>query len=275
MHIQYDLSDNEFNKLCKLVFQYTGIYLNESKRDLVYNRFAKRMRTLGVGSFGEYFKYIEDYEDSEIEHFSNAITTNLTSFFREKHHFQVLEDLVIPKLLNRSNRRVRIWSAGCSTGEEPYSIAITLLRNIPDISNWDIKILATDLDSTVLNTAKAGIYSTDRLKDLPEEISKKWFQPHIADTKENQVEVVSSVKSLISFKQLNLMHDWPMKGPFDVIFCRNVVIYFDKDTQTTLFEKFSKLQYNDAFMFMGHSENLSKITDIYQHQGQTVYQKVK
>jgi chemotaxis protein methyltransferase CheR len=113
------------------------------------------------------------------------------------------------------------------------------------------------------------------LKDLPEEISKKWFQPHIADTKENQVEVVSSVKSLISFKQLNLMHDWPMKGPFDVIFCRNVVIYFDKDTQTTLFEKFSKLQYNDAFMFMGHSENLSKITDIYQHQGQTVYQKVK
>ena len=275
MHIQYDLSDNEFNKICNLVFQYTGIYLNESKRDLVYNRFAKRMRTLGVDSFGEYFKYIEEYEDSEIEHFSNAITTNLTSFFREKHHFQVLEEHVIPTLVKRSNRRIRIWSAGCSTGEEPYSIAITLLRSIPDIASWDVKILATDLDTTVLSTAKAGVYPTERLKDLPEDIPKKWFQPHAAGAVGNQVEVVPRVKSLISFKKLNLMHDWPMKGPFDVIFCRNVVIYFDKDTQTTLFEKFSKLQYKDAFMIMGHSENLSKITDIYEHKGQTVYQKVK
>lgn len=274
MHAKFILSDAEFDKLCSLVFYYTGIHLCQSKRDLVYNRFAKRIRSLHLNSFSEYFKYLTEHEDIEVEHFSNAITTNLTSFFREKHHFQVLEEKVLPELMSRANRKIRIWSAGCSTGEEPYSIAITLLRNFPVIKSWDIKILATDIDSTVLKTAKAGIYSADRLKNLPEQLTDHWFKP-ITLGGEDKVEVAENVKSLITFKKLNLMHKWPMNGPFDVIFCRNVVIYFDKDTQASLFEKFSKLQYDDAYMFMGHSENLSKITDLYEHTGLTVYKKIR
>ncbi|MFK7816952.1 MAG: protein-glutamate O-methyltransferase CheR [Gammaproteobacteria bacterium] len=274
MNIQYTFNDNQFEKMRLLVLQYTGISVSDSKRDLVYNRFAKRMRTLGLGSFDEYFNYLSEYEDNEIEHFSNAITTNLTYFFREQHHFQILEEKIIPILKSKVSKRIRIWSAGCSTGEEPYSIAMTLHRVIPNLKNWDVKILATDLDSIALKKAKSGVYVEGQLKNITEQMKNDWFQPCNVGNDSNEIEVIPSIKSLITFNYLNLMHDWPMAGPFDVIFCRNVVIYFDKDTQRELFIKFSKLQNDDAFMIMGHSENLSKITDDYKHIGQTAYQKV-
>ncbi len=275
MHQQFKLNDYEFEKLRTMVFQHTGIHLSESKRELVYNRFAKRMRALGVNSFSKYYRYIQDNPDREIEYFSNAITTNLTSFFRETHHFELLAKKIIPELLDNPEHRIRIWSAGCSSGEEPYSIAITLLQHIPDIDQWDIKILATDLNSKVLNTAENGIYSMGQLKKASTSIIHKWFRMGVTKENKDQVKIKTQVKSLITFKQLNLIDTWPMKGPFDIIFCRNVVIYFNKDTQSTLFEKFSNLQHLGAYLFIGHSENIENVTHHYQHIGQTLYQKVK
>ncbi len=274
--MQFDISfnDKEFEQLRSLVFQHTGIHLDQSKRDLVYNRFAKRMRNIGVNSFIDYFKYIDEHEDSEIEHFTNAITTNLTSFFREVHHFEILAEQVIPILRNKLDRRIRIWSAGCSTGEEPYSIALTLLHHIPDIAEWDIKILATDIDTEVVNTAAQGIYSMDKLKNIPDTIKQNWLHKGVKEISGGEFKMTDTAKALITFKRLNLMNEWPMKGPFDVIFCRNVVIYFDKSTQSSLFEKFSDMQYKNAYLFVGHSENLMKITDKYDLASKTVYQKI-
>lgn len=274
MQFNISFNEKEFEQLRSLVFEHTGIHLDHSKRDLVYNRFAKRMRSIGVSSFFDYFKYINEHEDSEIEHFTNAITTNLTSFFRESHHFEILAEQVIPILRDRPERRIRIWSAGCSTGEEPYSIALTLLHHIPDIAKWDIKILATDIDTNVVNTASQGIYSMDRLKNIPDTIKQSWLSRGVEEISDSQFKMTDIAKSLITFKRLNLMNDWPMKGLFDVIFCRNVVIYFDKATQSTLFDKFSNQQYSKAFLFVGHSENLTKVTDKYDLTSKTVYQKV-
>ena len=265
------LSNNEFEKLCALVYKITGIHLNESKRDLAHNRFAKRIRALNLNSFSDYLNYVNKNEAEESEHFSNAITTNLTNFYRETHHFDFLKDKIIPKLLKKTDRRIRIWSAGCSTGEEPYTIAFTLLSSIPGISNWDVKILATDLDSNVLETASSGVYSLDQLKNISDEEKRKWF---LINKKASQVRINPKVRTLITFKLLNLMHDLPMKGPFDVIFCRNVVIYFDKPTQRDLFEKFSSLQNTGDYLLVGHSENISNVTEDYNHIGHTVYQKI-
>lgn len=273
IHTDINLNNNEFEQLCSLVYRITGIHLNDSKRDLVHNRFTKRMRALNIHNFSDYLNYVNNNEAVESEHFSNAITTNLTSFYREAHHFEILENTVIPKLLKKNNRRIRIWSAGCSTGEEAYSIALTLLSKIPNIARWDVKILATDLDSNVLETAAAGIYSIDRIKNISDPNILKWFQKNTSESEITQVRVHPKARSLISFKLLNLMNDWPMKGPFDVIFCRNVVIYFDKPTQEVLFEKLSSLQSIGDHLFVGHSENISKVTNEYKHMGKTVYIK--
>ena len=180
----------------------------------------------------------------------------------------------MPNLLTKPDRKIRIWSAGCSTGEEPYSLAITLLNNMPNIDRWDVKILATDLDSNVLEIAKAGIYPVNRLEKISDTMIRKWFHESSTQKHNDCVKVKDKVKSLITFNRLNLMDKWPMKGPFDVIFCRNVVIYFDKKTQSVLFDRFSKLQYSGARLFVGHSENLAKVTDKYEHVGQTGYVKI-
>ncbi|MFK8026623.1 MAG: protein-glutamate O-methyltransferase CheR [Gammaproteobacteria bacterium] len=274
MKNNYVLTDSEYKDICALVYDNTGIILNEEKRKLAYSRFSRRLKDLKLTTFREYCDIVRSGDKREMTHFANAITTNLTSFFREAHHFDRLVDEVMPGLLKKTSRKIRIWSAGCSTGEEPYSLGIAILKKYPDIKNWDIKILATDLDSKVLETASRGIYKSQGLNTLDDPtIAKECFKRGLIDGVES-VQVSSEVRELIQFKKLNLMDKtWPMKGSFDVIFCRNVVIYFDQITQQKLFSSFSKLQNKGDYLFIGHSETLKGFDTPYKNIGRTVYIK--
>src|SRR5689334_16197671 len=229
---EFEFGDDDFQALRKLVREVTGISLSEQKRELVYGRLARRLRALNLKSFREYRELLSHDGGGELVQFCNAITTNLTAFFREPHHFEHLKNDVLGPLLQKppAGRRVRIWSAGCSTGEEPYSIAMTVLETVPDIDRWDIRILATDLDSDVVEKARRGVYTADRVNALGAERRERFFEPY-PDAKEPSYRVRPELTRLLTVKQLNLMHPFPMKGPLDVVFCRNVVIYFDKDTQ--------------------------------------------
>ena len=268
----FKLSDADFNSLRQLVSTHTGISLSEKKSELVYGRISKRLRALGLHCFGEYCDLLKNNPGNELEHFSNAITTNLTAFFREAHHFEYLAQQVVPLLLERysKNRRLRIWSAGCSTGEEAYSIAIPLREAIPDIDKHDIRILASDLDTNVVQAGENGIYKEKRIEGLSDERRRRWFHRGKGQ-QSDMVRVVPELRNMIAFKQLNLMKDWPMQGLFDVIFCRNVVIYFDKPTQRVLFERFDKIMHPQSHLFIGHSETLSNINDDFQLIDKTIY----
>ncbi len=274
MNKNYVLTDAEYKDICSLVYENTGIILNEEKRKLAYSRFSRRLKALKIDTFGEYCDIVRSGDKQEMTHFTNAITTNLTSFFRESHHFERLVNEVMPALVSKPARKIRIWSAGCSTGEEPYSIAISILDKYPDIAKLDFKILATDLDSKVLETAAHGIYKAQGLSTLDNpEIANKWFKRG-AMNGEQYVQVLPQVRELVKFKKLNLMqHPWPMKGTFDVIFCRNVVIYFDQVTQKRLFSHFSASQKIGDYLFVGHSETLKGFGTDYKNTGRTVYIK--
>ena len=271
---EYDFSETDFRALRDLVKQMTGISLAESKRELVYGRVSRRLRALGLRSFAEYRALLETPDAPELTEFCNALTTNLTSFFRESHHFEYLQTSFLqPRLKDSGSRpRVRIWSSACSTGEEPYSIAMSVCETLRDWQKWDIKILATDLDSNVLATAKAGVYGDDRLKGMSPGRVARFFR-EIRSAGRTSYEVSPELKSMITFKQINLMHELPMQGPLDVIFCRNVVIYFDKDTQRDLFARIARLQRPNDLLFLGHSENLFNVSDEYRLIGKTIYRR--
>ena len=271
---QYEFTDSDFNYFKNLAARLTGIHLADNKRELVYGRVTRRLWTLRLNSFAEYIKLLESGNQEELEQFTNMMTTNLTSFFREMHHFEMLTEDVIPTLMKNKPRgsRIRIWSAGCSTGEEPYSIAMALKEKVPGISSWDLKILATDLDSEVLAHGAAGVYDADRITGIPPVYAEKYFEKGTGPNA-GKVRVRPEIREMIAFRRLNLMEKWPMKGPMDVIFCRNVVIYFDKPTQTKLFAKFADILADDGRLFVGHSEALYKVTDRFELLGKTVYKK--
>ncbi len=268
---EYTLSDAEFAEIRRLVREHTGISLSEAKRELVYSRLVRRLRRLKLDSFADYLALLARGEPAELEEFANAITTNLTSFFRESHHFDFLAETVLPELerRNAATRRLRIWSAGCSTGEEPYSLAIVLQEQAARFRGWDLRILATDLDSQVLAHAAAGRYREDRFERMPAARRDRWFEAQ----RDGTHVAAAGLKALVTFKQLNLMHAWPMKGPFDVVFCRNVVIYFDKPTQRELFGRMAELQRPGDVLCIGHSESLFKVCDRYALVGKTVYRR--
>jgi chemotaxis protein methyltransferase CheR len=265
-----DFGEEDFSALRALVKEHTGIHLSEQKRELVYGRLSRRLRALGLESFRTYRELLEKNEGDELVQFCNAITTNLTSFFREAHHFQYLrEQLLSPRAADpRGARRLRIWSAGCSTGEEPYSLAMTIHEALPDVRRWDVRILATDLDTDVLARGARGLYDEDRVRNLSPERIERFFRRQGAG-----FAVRDELKDLISFRELNLMHTLPMKGPLDAIFCRNVVIYFDKDTQRQLFARIAQLQGPGDILCLGHSENLFRVSDDYTLVGKTVYRR--
>ncbi len=269
---EFVLTDAEFERLRTLVHHSTGIALSDAKRELVYGRLAKRLRALGLETFADYCDLVEEGHPEEIEALTNAITTNLTSFFREDHHFRQLAEQVLPEVRQKraAGRRLRIWSAGCSTGEEPYSIAMTLREAFTGLESWNARILATDIDSAVLAKGARGEYSADAIGKMAAARRERWFER----TEGGAFRASSDLKSLISFKQLNLLHDWPMRGPFDVIFCRNVVIYFDKPTQRKLFDRMADLQEPGAWLFIGHSENLFNVSQRYRLVGRTAYRRV-
>jgi chemotaxis protein methyltransferase CheR len=269
---EFPFSDADFKWLCNAIKQESGISLSEAKRELVYGRVSRRIRALGLSGFAQYRELLATGDPQELVEFINALTTNLTSFFRESHHFEYLKSqFLLPRAADaRASRRIRIWSSACSTGEEPYSIAIAVCEALPEWRKWDIRILATDLDSDVLARASAGVYSAERLSGMAPRRIATYFQER-RQGKEVSYKVAPEVAGMISFKQLNLMRPMPMSGPLDVIFCRNVVIYFDKDTQRDLFGRMSKLQRPGDLLMLGHSENLFKVCDDYTLIGKTIY----
>lgn len=272
---EFEFSDKHFSKISTFVTAQTGILLPPAKKDMVYSRLSKFVRKLYGGSFDDFCKAVEEGDGDTLELLINAITTNLTAFFREKHHFDYLTQNVLPELLvkNQTTKRIRIWSAGCSTGEEPYSLAICLYEFFSDKPGWDVKVLATDLDANVLAQATSGIYTIERLNQFTQEQKKAWFSRGKTSNK-GLVKVKSFLQSSISFKRLNLLHPLPMKGPFDVIFCRNVIIYFDKDIQRELFRRFAEKMLPGAHLFIGHSETLFNISEQFVPVGNTIYRRL-
>lgn len=271
---EFKFTADDFNFLRKLSNEYSGILVPDERFDMFYSRLSKRVRKLGLGNFKDYCRYLTDHKDDEFTEFINAITTNLTAFFRENHHFDYLRDVVIPELLvrNKESRQIKVWSAGCSTGEEPYSLAITLLENVP--AGWEVKILATDLDTNVLQTAIDGIYSEERVSGVSEQCLKRWFMRGKAG-QSGQVKVRPELQQIIQFKRLNLMQEWPMKCHFDFIFCRNVLIYFDRETKTRLVRRYAQMLASKAWLFIGHSESLNQLSAEFDLAACTTYKKNK
>lgn len=267
---EFLFTERDFKEIAALVYNACGIVLGEHKREMVYSRIARRIRERKLTDFSTYLAYLNSHKDQEFDAFINALTTNLTSFFRESHHFDYLKKQLVPALLvqNKNSRRVRIWSAGCSTGEEPYSLAMALHELFP--SNWDVKILATDLDSNVLKKAHTGVYSAANVNGLDDALLKRWF---LKSKDGESYKVKPKLQQLIFFKRLNLLQDWPMKGPFDLILCRNVVIYFDKDTKDLLFKRYAKILAPHGHLFLGHSETMGKEHTEFKNLGKTMYQK--
>jgi len=270
---EFTFGEEDFQALRALVKSLTGIHLSEQKRELVYGRLTRRLRALQLRSFAEYRERLQG-DVQEVAELCNAITTNLTSFFREPHHFQYLREQVLAPLAaeRRRTRRLRIWSAGCSTGEEPYSIAMTVLETLPDAGSWDVRILATDLDSEVLARARRGVYPPERIGNLSAERLQRFFIER-QDTDGVHRQIAPEVAALVTFKQLNLIHPLPMRGPLDAIFCRNVVIYFDRETQRQLFARIARLQRAGDLLFLGHSESLFKVCDSYALIGKTIHRR--
>ena len=273
---EFHFSDKEFNFISQLVGERTGIVLSAAKRQMVYGRLSRRLRQLKLTKFSDYCDLLTSGHEGELIEFTNAITTNLTAFFRENHHFEHLKDTVLPALIkkNASTKRLRIWSAGCSSGEEPYSIAMCVREMLPKSSGWDVKILATDLDSNMVQRGKDGIYTAERVEGLTETRMKKWVKRGKGENSD-KVRMSDDLREIITFKELNLMEGWPMKGQFVFMFCRNVVIYFTKDTQREFFDRYADLLTDDAHLYIGHSESLNKVTDRFNLLGKTIYQKVK
>jgi len=260
---EFAFNDQDFARVKKMVYDFAGIDLNDSKKSLVYNRLSKRIRFLEKSSFKSYLDFVIQQGESEFVHLINAITTNLTFFFRENHHFEFLTETVIPRLLkdNQASKKIRIWSAGCS---------IVLKETIP--AGWDAKVIATDLDTTVVETGQAGVYKEDRLKGVSDARKKRWFLKG-SGSMAGWVKVKPELKQLIEFDQINLMHDWPIQDRMDVIFCRNVVIYFDKPTQSKLFDRYANQLVEKGHLFVGHSESLHKVCDRFELLGKTIYRK--
>ena len=263
---EFAFSDQEFKQICKLIYERSGINLTSSKKDMVYSRLARRLRANNISSFSDYLHIVETNGAPEREAFVNALTTNVTAFFREAHHFPVLAEHI------RGIKRhpINIWCNAASTGEEPYTIAMTMV-DLFDSLTPPVRIIATDIDTNALKKASDGIYSLEQVKKLPKDILERFFLKGRAD-KAGQVKVRKELRDLISFSQLNLQDaHWPIKGPFDAIFCRNVMIYFDKPTQHKILQKFSPLMHKDALLFAGHSESLQGTNDLYKPHGKTVY----
>ncbi len=270
---EFPMSDADFRFIQQIAKERTGIELGNHKREMIYSRIVRRIRVLKLQDFDSYCRYLEQNPDAELTNFINAITTNLTAFFREKHHFDYLLETALPEIKkrNQSTKRIRIWSAGCSTGEEPYSLAMTLHRALGR-EKWDAKILATDLDTNVVAHGRRGVYAKERVEGLPDAVVREYFQP-VQQGNSLAYEVHDEIKSYITFNHLNLLGPWPMKNSFDIIFCRNVVIYFSKDTQRTLFDRYANVLKEDGYLFIGHSESLHGVSKRFDSLGKTMYRK--
>ena len=271
---EFAFSRTDFEFLVQLAYEHAGISLSEGKRNLVYGRLSRRLRALGVTSFAEYRAPL-GADAAEIERFINSISTNHTKFFREAHHFTHLASVAQSFARGdhkHGGRRLRIWSAGCSTGEEPYTIALVLRREIAEIARHDVRILATDIDTDVLAKASRAEYAADARDSIPDAYCR-FFQPVNDAGSPATLRIAHEARSLITFRRLNLMQAWPMKGPFDAIFCRNVMIYFDNPTKSKLIERFVRLIKPGGWLYIGHSESLLGSHPGLHLMGRTIYRR--
>jgi chemotaxis protein methyltransferase CheR len=263
---EFDFTSSDFTRVRKLIYQHAGISLSEAKTDMVYSRVGRRLRALGYDSFKVYLDALEAGKlPEEWESFTNALTTNLTSFFREDHHFPILSDHLLTL-----QKPIRIWCSAASTGEEPYTIAMTACEAFGTLKP-PVQIIATDIDTNVLATASRGVYPYERVSKLSEKRRKDFFQKGTGQ-QEGSVRVKNELRQLITFSQLNLLDEhWQLGEPFDAIFCRNVMIYFDKPTQTKILNRFVPLMKSHSLLFAGHSENFLYVSNTLQLLGKTVY----
>lgn len=264
------LSADQYRRIAKIARDAAGLMIPESKAAMVRSRLSRRMRVHGIESVSDYLDRIEAGDADELREMIAVLTTNVTSFFREDHHFKTLSTDIADGLLQkaRSGNRVRIWSAGCSLGAEPISIAITLLEHSSAFLGSDTRILATDIDRHILSAAKTGLYPEDMLRDLTPDQKQRYFR-----AAENQkIGVSDDIKRMISFRELNLIGAWPMRGQFDVIFCRNVAIYFDEETQAGVWSRFAESLVPGGWLFVGHSERVPDSIGL-KPSGNTAYRK--
>lgn len=269
---EFSLSEAEYKSIRDRAYSLAGIKLGDQKQDLVYSRLTKRIRALGLADFASYLRFLDHPQgQQEVEQMLNALTTNLTSFFREAHHFEHLTAEALNSRLDQQkgpSKRLRIWSSACSTGEEPYSIAMALMQSGIDLSHIDTRILATDLNTDVLQSASQGRYNATISAKCPVAY-QTYFQPHSSSINE----IKPAVRDLIRFRQLNLLGNWPMKGQFDVIFCRNVLIYFDNETKNRLVSRFINILKPNGWLYLGHSESASGNHPSLISSGRTIYRK--
>lgn len=274
--VGYQLSTAQFERFRQLVGEHAGIALRPEKQQLVCSRLARRLRALGLTSFDEYYALIarEGDHGEELEQLLNAITTNKTSFFREAHHFDELRNrVVLPKLRDGAGSlQLRVWSAGCSTGEEPYSIVTTLLDAIPNWQSADIRVLASDLDSNVLTVAERGVYALDKLEELPDGCGRRWFIAGSGD-KAGFIRARRELRERVAFRRINFVDPvWPVKACFDAVFCRNALIYFDTDTQKRIVERLLGYLKPGGLLLLGHSESMAGVRADLQSLGRTTYE---
>jgi len=265
---EYDFTGRDFEYVRKLIYERAGISLSASKQNMVYSRLVRRVRANGLSSFTDYLGLLEHGDAAEWEAFTNSLTTNLTAFFREAHHFPILAEHVQKR---KSRQQIQLWCSASSTGEEPYSMAMTMAEVFGSFSP-PVHILATDVDTNVLATAQQGVYSMERLEKMPQDKLKRFFLKG-SGSHAGSARVRQELRDMITFRQLNLLDDaWPVRGPFDAVFCRNVMIYFDKPTQYNILQKFVPLLARDGLMFAGHSESFHHAADLFKLRGKTVYE---
>lgn len=268
---EFAFTKENFERVCQLIYEYAGISLKPSKQHMVYSRLARRLRVNGLDNFKDYLALLESGNKDEWEAFVNSLTTNLTSFFREPHHFPILAEHVTRQ---RGQHPISLWCAAASSGEEPYSIAMTIVDAFGTFTP-PVTIVASDLDTNVLAKAEAGIYPIERIEKLSEDVVKRFFLRGTG-AQAGFVRVRPELRAMVSFRQVNLLSsDWQVRGPLDAIFCRNVMIYFDKETQLKILQRFAPLLQQDGLLFAGHSESFNNAAHIFRLRGKTVYELVK
>lgn len=264
------ISDSDFAEIVRITLEVSGISIDDSKRPMIYSRFSRRLRELKLNSFADYINILKKGDSDEYRAFINTVTTNLTYFFREPHHFEYLRETAIPALMKRNahKRQLRLWSSACSSGQEAYSIAMVLAAQA-NLSDWKKRILATDIDTDMVHTCAQGVYSTEALRGLEPEVKNKW----LGQTPDGNWQVKENLRSMLMAKHLNLFSNWPFRSDVDVIFCRNALIYFDESHQHQLLQKFADFQTPGAYLFLGHSESIKSSAIPYKRVSNTVYER--
>ena len=273
--MDYTFSSSHLEHVRNVVGKATGIMLPDHKTEMVKGRLSRRLRTLGLSSFEDYIALVNDPTSGEMEQCINALTTNVTSFLREPGHFEFLKGPFMDAMRVRKHRsrQISVWSAACSTGEEPYSIAMSIIDSLPHEAAWDVQVQATDVDTNVLETAAKGIYPRESIKNLPPEMLRRWFRQG-KGAQEGFVRINDEIREKVAFSSINLIREWEVTGGLDAIFCRNVIIYFDRQTQRRLFDRMANLLSPGGYLFIGHSESLNGISDRFRSLGNTTYELI-